>query len=80
MTSSSVHPHFMDFLNGLGWTVSVHQHPGWTGHVSTAFLVTPQPQEGMVFLTVSCTYSVGNAEIVSIMSVSHIVVLHNRDC
>ncbi|KAK7085954.1 hypothetical protein SK128_026619 [Halocaridina rubra] len=44
VSSSSVHPHFLEFLNGLGWTVNVHQHPGWTGHTSTAFTVTP-PQE-----------------------------------
>ncbi|KAK8402512.1 hypothetical protein O3P69_000737 [Scylla paramamosain] len=48
VSCSSVHPHFMEFLNGLGWTVNVHQHPGWTGHVSTAFSVTPQSQEGTI--------------------------------
>ncbi|KAG0723198.1 Ral GTPase-activating protein subunit beta [Chionoecetes opilio] len=48
VSSSSVHHHFMEFLNGLGWTVNVHQHPGWTGHVSTAFAVTPQSQEGSI--------------------------------
>ncbi|XP_069158153.1 ral GTPase-activating protein subunit beta isoform X4 [Procambarus clarkii] len=48
VSSSSVHPHFIEFLNGLGWTVSVHQHPGWTGHVSTAFTVTSPPQDGPI--------------------------------
>lgn len=48
VSCSSVHPHFMEFLNGLGWTVNVHQHPGWTGHVSTAFSVSPQSQEGTI--------------------------------
>lgn len=44
--SSSVHPHFLEFLGGLGWTVNVHHHPGWTGHVATAFTVTTPPQDG----------------------------------
>ncbi|XP_068208219.1 ral GTPase-activating protein subunit beta isoform X4 [Palaemon carinicauda] len=45
VSSSSVHPHFLEFLGGLGWSVNVHQHPGWTGHVSTAFTVTTLPQD-----------------------------------
>ncbi|XP_069947395.1 ral GTPase-activating protein subunit beta isoform X3 [Cherax quadricarinatus] len=48
VTSSSVHPHFLELLNGLGWTVCVHQHPGWTGHTSTAFTVTSPPTDGAV--------------------------------
>ncbi|XP_071524659.1 ral GTPase-activating protein subunit beta isoform X3 [Panulirus ornatus] len=48
ISSSSVHPHFMEFLNGLGWTVNVHQHPGWTGHISTAFMVTSSSYDGPV--------------------------------
>lgn len=55
VSSSSVHPHFMEFLRGLGWTVNVQQHPGWTGHVSTAFTITPQPQEGTILIVVFCT-------------------------
>ncbi|XP_042214710.1 ral GTPase-activating protein subunit beta-like isoform X3 [Homarus americanus] len=48
VSSSSVHPHFLEFLNGLGWTVNVYQHPGWTGLTSTAFTVTSPPYDGPV--------------------------------
>lgn len=33
---------FLEFLNSLGWPVSVSAHAGWTGHVSTSWRVTPQ--------------------------------------
>ncbi|KAL0129771.1 hypothetical protein PUN28_001794 [Cardiocondyla obscurior] len=38
----NVSPNFMEFLNSLGWTVSVSAHAGWTGHVSTSWRVTAQ--------------------------------------
>ncbi|ROT79288.1 hypothetical protein C7M84_002010 [Penaeus vannamei] len=50
VSSNTVHPHFLEFLTGLGWMVNVYQHPGWTGHVSTAFTVTTPPQEVMADL------------------------------
>ncbi|CAL4091038.1 unnamed protein product [Meganyctiphanes norvegica] len=46
LSSSSVHSHFLEFLNGAGWVVGVHQHPGWTGNVHTAFTVSQQPTQG----------------------------------
>lgn len=30
----------MEFLNSLGWPVSVASHAGWTGHVSTSWKST----------------------------------------
>uniref|UniRef100_A0AAZ3QWQ1 Ral GTPase-activating protein subunit beta n=1 Tax=Oncorhynchus tshawytscha TaxID=74940 RepID=A0AAZ3QWQ1_ONCTS len=36
-TSSSVQPHFLEFLLSLGWPVDVGQHPGWTGHLDTSW-------------------------------------------
>lgn len=50
VSASTVHPHFLELLGGLGWSVNVHHHPGWTGHISTAFTVTTPPTESM------CTY------------------------
>ncbi|KAK3862467.1 hypothetical protein Pcinc_031674 [Petrolisthes cinctipes] len=45
VSASTVHPHFLELLGGLGWPVNVHHHPGWTGHISTAFTVTTPPTE-----------------------------------
>ncbi|CAL7934379.1 unnamed protein product [Xylocopa violacea] len=39
---SNVSSNFLEFLNSLGWPVSVSAHAGWTGHVSTSWRVTPQ--------------------------------------
>ncbi|XP_071439557.1 ral GTPase-activating protein subunit beta isoform X3 [Hetaerina americana] len=39
-SSSTVNPHFLEFLSSLGWPVSVHKHSGWSGHVSTSWRVT----------------------------------------
>ncbi|KOC70045.1 Ral GTPase-activating protein subunit beta [Habropoda laboriosa] len=39
---SNVSSNFLEFLNTLGWPVSVSVHAGWTGHVSTSWRVTPQ--------------------------------------
>ncbi|KAK1126439.1 hypothetical protein K0M31_005074 [Melipona bicolor] len=39
---SNVSPNFLEFLNSLGWPVSVSAHAGWTGHISTSWRVTPQ--------------------------------------
>uniref|UniRef100_A0A8C7N101 Ral GTPase-activating protein subunit beta n=1 Tax=Oncorhynchus kisutch TaxID=8019 RepID=A0A8C7N101_ONCKI len=36
-TSSSVQPHFLEFLLSLGWPVDVGRHPGWTGHLDTSW-------------------------------------------
>ncbi|KAL6447256.1 hypothetical protein ACFW04_001486 [Cataglyphis niger] len=38
----NVSPNFLEFLNSLGWPVSVSAHAGWTGHVSTSWRVTAQ--------------------------------------
>ncbi|XP_058804059.1 ral GTPase-activating protein subunit beta isoform X2 [Phymastichus coffea] len=34
---SNVSPNFLEFLNSLGWPVSVATHAGWTGHVQTSW-------------------------------------------
>lgn len=47
VSASTVHPHYLELLGGLGWPVNVHHHPGWTGHISTAFTVTTPPTESM---------------------------------
>lgn len=39
---SGVSPHFLEFLSSLGWPVTVSNHAGWTGHVSTSWRVTAQ--------------------------------------
>ncbi|XP_076297619.1 ral GTPase-activating protein subunit beta isoform X5 [Lasioglossum baleicum] len=39
---TNVSPNFLEFLNSLGWPVSVSAHAGWTGHVSTSWRMTPQ--------------------------------------
>uniref|UniRef100_A0A8D0ASA5 Ral GTPase-activating protein subunit beta n=1 Tax=Sander lucioperca TaxID=283035 RepID=A0A8D0ASA5_SANLU len=36
-SSSSVQPHFLEFLLSLGWPVEVGRHPGWTGHLDTSW-------------------------------------------
>ncbi|XP_040463902.1 ral GTPase-activating protein subunit beta isoform X3 [Falco naumanni] len=38
-SSRIVQPHFLEFLLSLGWSVDVGKHPGWTGHVSTSWLI-----------------------------------------
>uniref|UniRef100_A0A4W3JP54 Ral GTPase-activating protein subunit beta n=1 Tax=Callorhinchus milii TaxID=7868 RepID=A0A4W3JP54_CALMI len=38
-SSSNVQAHFLEFLLSLGWPVDVGKHPGWTGHVSTSWLI-----------------------------------------
>ncbi|XP_075220156.1 ral GTPase-activating protein subunit beta isoform X3 [Lycorma delicatula] len=37
ISDSTVSPHFLEMLLSLGWPISVGQHPGWTGHISTSF-------------------------------------------
>jgi hypothetical protein len=44
-SESTVSPHFLEFLQSLGWSVNVFQHPGWTGHISTSWRVI-QPTSG----------------------------------
>ncbi|XP_069691801.1 ral GTPase-activating protein subunit beta isoform X2 [Periplaneta americana] len=39
-SEATVSPHFLEFLLSLGWAVNVHQHPGWTGHISTSWRIT----------------------------------------
>nr|CAD7445571.1 unnamed protein product [Timema bartmani] len=60
MNEQTVHPHFLEFLLSLGWPVSVFQHPGWTGHLSSSWRVT-QPPQGLVDHTSSshggCLYN-----------------------
>ncbi|XP_071767266.1 ral GTPase-activating protein subunit beta-like isoform X9 [Centroberyx gerrardi] len=36
-SSTSVQPHFLEFLLSLGWPVDVGHHPGWTGHLDTSW-------------------------------------------
>nr|XP_040050152.1 ral GTPase-activating protein subunit beta-like isoform X4 [Gasterosteus aculeatus aculeatus] len=36
-SSSSVQPHFLEFVLSLGWPVDVGRHPGWTGHLDTSW-------------------------------------------
>lgn len=36
MSSSSVDDHFVEFLQTLGWSVDVKNHPGWTGFAHAA--------------------------------------------
>uniref|UniRef100_A0A667ZIL2 Ral GTPase-activating protein subunit beta n=1 Tax=Myripristis murdjan TaxID=586833 RepID=A0A667ZIL2_9TELE len=36
-SSTSVQPHFLEFLLSLGWPVDVGRHPGWTGHLDTSW-------------------------------------------
>lgn len=43
LSESSVDAHFLEMLLCLGWPVDVHQHPGWTGHLSTSWKVQPAP-------------------------------------
>ncbi|XP_034250605.1 ral GTPase-activating protein subunit beta isoform X1 [Thrips palmi] len=43
LSESSVDAHFLEMLLCLGWPVDVHQHPGWTGHISTSWKVHPPP-------------------------------------
>jgi hypothetical protein len=45
LSESTVSPHFLEFLQSLGWAVNVFQHPGWTGHISTSWRVI-QPTAG----------------------------------
>ncbi|XP_065158063.1 ral GTPase-activating protein subunit beta isoform X3 [Atheta coriaria] len=33
-------PYFTEFLKSLGWVVNVAVHPGWTGHVSTSWVIS----------------------------------------
>ncbi|XP_015175300.1 PREDICTED: ral GTPase-activating protein subunit beta isoform X2 [Polistes dominula] len=42
LNEKNVSPHFLEFLNSLGWPVSVSSHAGWTGHIYTSWKVTPQ--------------------------------------
>uniref|UniRef100_T1JGQ1 Rap-GAP domain-containing protein n=1 Tax=Strigamia maritima TaxID=126957 RepID=T1JGQ1_STRMM len=41
MQRDNVSTSFMEFLLTLGWPVDVAKHPGWTGHVSTSWKVSP---------------------------------------
>ncbi|XP_067856259.1 ral GTPase-activating protein subunit beta isoform X6 [Heptranchias perlo] len=38
-SSNNVQSHFLEFLLSLGWPVDVGKHPGWTGQVSTSWLI-----------------------------------------
>lgn len=46
---SSLSPYFIEFLHTLGWSVEIGKHPGWTGHVSTSWMLPqttdPKPNE-----------------------------------
>ncbi|XP_072100898.1 ral GTPase-activating protein subunit beta isoform X5 [Mobula birostris] len=46
-SSSNVQSNFLEFLLSLGWPVDVGKHPGWTGHISTSWLInTDSGNEG----------------------------------
>ncbi|XP_055507936.1 ral GTPase-activating protein subunit beta isoform X5 [Leucoraja erinacea] len=38
-STSNVQSNFLEFLLSLGWPVNVGKHPGWTGHISTSWLI-----------------------------------------
>ncbi|XP_078274700.1 ral GTPase-activating protein subunit beta isoform X5 [Rhinoraja longicauda] len=38
-STSNVQSNFLEFLLSLGWPVDVGKHPGWTGHISTSWLI-----------------------------------------
>ncbi|XP_032454301.1 ral GTPase-activating protein subunit beta isoform X2 [Nasonia vitripennis] len=40
LNESNVSSNFLEFLNSLGWQVSVTSHAGWTGHVQTSWRST----------------------------------------
>lgn len=40
LNKSNVSSNFLEFLNSLGWQVSVSSHAGWTGHVQTSWRST----------------------------------------
>ncbi|XP_013391687.1 ral GTPase-activating protein subunit beta isoform X2 [Lingula anatina] len=42
---SLVQPHFIEFLESLGWPVNVRKHTGWTGHVSSSWKITDNGQD-----------------------------------
>uniref|UniRef100_A0A667ZDS2 Ral GTPase-activating protein subunit beta n=1 Tax=Myripristis murdjan TaxID=586833 RepID=A0A667ZDS2_9TELE len=44
-SSTSVQPHFLEFLLSLGWPVDVGRHPGWTGHLDTSWLYHNNPYD-----------------------------------
>ncbi|XP_012286236.1 ral GTPase-activating protein subunit beta isoform X2 [Orussus abietinus] len=46
MYASNVCPEFLEFLNSLGWPISVATHAGWTGHASTSWRTTCQQPPG----------------------------------
>ncbi|CAG01700.1 unnamed protein product, partial [Tetraodon nigroviridis] len=56
-SSSSVQPHFLEFLLSLGWPVDLGRHPGWTGHLDTSWSINSssdssdlqQTEEGTTF-------------------------------
>ncbi|XP_071962395.1 ral GTPase-activating protein subunit beta-like isoform X2 [Antedon mediterranea] len=37
LSSATVPPHFLEFLNNLGWPVDIATHAGWSGHISTSW-------------------------------------------
>ncbi|XP_064215025.1 ral GTPase-activating protein subunit beta isoform X4 [Tribolium castaneum] len=39
---SGISAYFFEFIHTLGWPVEVNKHPGWTGHVSTSWKISPQ--------------------------------------
>ncbi|XP_063903685.1 ral GTPase-activating protein subunit beta isoform X4 [Zophobas morio] len=41
-TEQGISSYFFEFIHTLGWPVEVNKHPGWTGHVSTSWKVSPQ--------------------------------------
>ncbi|XP_032898019.1 ral GTPase-activating protein subunit beta isoform X7 [Amblyraja radiata] len=38
-STSNVQSNFLEFLLSLGWPVNVGKHPGWSGHISTSWLI-----------------------------------------
>ncbi|CAH0560851.1 unnamed protein product [Brassicogethes aeneus] len=44
LNENSLSPFFLEFIHSLGWPVEVNKHPGWTGHMSTSWKVSPNAQ------------------------------------
>ncbi|CAG2064438.1 unnamed protein product [Timema podura] len=66
MNEQTVHPHFLEFLLSLGWPVSVFQHPGWTGHLSSSWRVTQPPQGCMLQVTFSSLLASTNLGLIDL--------------
>ncbi|XP_030759935.1 ral GTPase-activating protein subunit beta isoform X2 [Sitophilus oryzae] len=44
LNPSVISPYFFEFIHTLGWSVKVQDHPGWTGHISTSWKLSPDKE------------------------------------